>query len=487
MKTISERMVRITVMFLVFGNLAIGQTLYVSPKASDKGTDTRENPVTLSNALSILTVTNRLRALFRVPSEPAGEKWVYQFAHVFQLSQTEIGLVVNIRRCHVRTVDLEVGNDLVILDRLDRIQPQAIVPLNRSEIGKHPRTGKAILMSHYPLAGGFIPLGACRDDGTPHPHAGTGFAMSHIIGFPVDSAGNVTVLGEWNIKDQYTAVELQQYRYDGTRFVVEHTELIPFDALLPGWHFTSMLLGNCLADGNDLIGGLVGKPAGRTESVGSGLARWRRMNGRWQIVSYVPVTGPDGSYEPSLVRDRDGSLLFSARGGQPGPNENAAMVWRSGDNGATWEKMIHALLVRAGTPVSINQALNGIVYLAANPHRETDSLGRRQPSIEMRETLLLWPLSEDRRRLLDPVVARDCARDFGKPPHGSIWRADHPVGMNVRLADGQWHHLLTYRVLEQNECIAGAPVTPFTGTYVEEVVTPPVKSTLLSDSLCIKP
>jgi len=60
---------------------------------------------------------------------------------------------------------------------------------------------------------------------------------------------------------------------------------------------------------------------------------------------------------------------------------------------------------------------------------------------------------------------------FWEPPFGSIWRADHPVGRNVRLADGQWHHLLTYRVPEQNECISDAQVTAFTGSYLEKVQT----------------
>jgi hypothetical protein len=65
-----------------------------------------------------------------------------------------------------------------------------------------------------------------------------------------------------------------------------------------------------------------------------------------------------------------------------------------------------------------------------------------------------------------------CPTDFGIPPHGSIWRADHPIGLNMRLRDGRWHHLLIYRVLEQKECTGGAPATAHTGTYVEEVTTP---------------
>lgn len=429
-----------------------------------------------------IDVIRRSRAMCAVPSQPPNEEWAYQLARAFQLSPTEIGLIVNIRRCHVRTVDLEVGNDLVILDRVDTITPKAIVPLNRSAIGPHPRTGERTLMSRYPLAGGFVPLGACRADGSPHPHAGTGFAMSHIIGFLVDAAGNVLAYGEWEIRDPHAAVELQQYRYDGTQFVVEHSEQLPFDALLPGWHFTSMPLGNCLADGDDLLGGLVGGPAGSHEAPGSGLARWQRRDGRWQLATFTPVTGPGGGFEPSLVRDAAGSLLFATRGGariegEGGEKadvmstENDIRVWRSTDGGARWELTLHAPKLRAGTPVTINQALDGTVYIAGNPYREADSRGRRQASIQMRETLLLWPLSADRRHLLDPVLARDCNADFGTPPYGSIWRADHPVGLTARLVDGHWHHLLTYRVQEENECVSDAPATSCTGTYLEEVLT----------------
>lgn len=44
---------------------------------------------------------------------------------------------------------------------------------------------------------------------------------------------------------------------------------------------------------------------------------------------------------------------------------------------------------------------------------------------------------------------------------------DHPIGKNVRLSDGQWHHLLCYRIMEER----GAPPAETTGRYVEEVRT----------------
>ena len=430
-----------------------------------------------------MIVTSCPRALSVVPSQPDGQQWVYQIARAFQLSQTEIGLLANIRLCAIRPVDIEVGNDLVILDRLDCIEPKATVPLNRADVMAHPRTGASLLMSRYPMAGGFVPLGACLADGTPHPHAGTGFAMSHVIGYPVDAAGNVSVYGLWDVPvaDRHLMIEVQQYRYDGVTFTVEHSELHAPDAVLPGWTITSMPLGNCLAEGDALLGDLVARPTDSETVAGSGLARWERHDGHWRLINYTPVPGAEGAFEPSMIRDDDGSLLFTVRGGlrfamegrtdsKSKSCENDIRVWRSADAGATWVQTLNASMVRAGTPVTINKALDGTVYIAGNPHCETDSRGQQLPSIEMRETLMLWPLSQDRTRLLEPVLARDCNADFGKPPFGSIWRADHPVGMTVRLADGLWHHVLAYRVLEQSECTSDAPATPFTGTYVEEVL-----------------
>ena len=87
----------------------------------------------------------------------------------------------------------------------------------------------------------------------------------------------------------------------------------------------------------------------------------------------------------------------------------------------------------------------------------------------MRETLQMWPLSEDRKSLQEPLVIRDTIKDFGKPPHGSFWRVDHPVGLTVRLSDGQWHHVIGFRGLEHDENDHNAPVTSFTGSYLEEI------------------
>ena len=86
--------------------------------------------------MAVTGVTHRDRRLWRVSAQSPDEEWVYQLAIPFQLSSTELGLAVNIRRGSVRTVDLEVGSDLVILDRLEADSCERIVPLNRAQIGR---------------------------------------------------------------------------------------------------------------------------------------------------------------------------------------------------------------------------------------------------------------------------------------------------------------------------------------------------------------
>ena len=415
--------------------------------------------------MAILNVTHRDRALHCVPSENDGEEWVYQIGIPLQLSPTECGIVVNIRRAHILTGDLEIGNDLVILDRLDRISTERIVPMNRSDTRPNPRTGRPTLFARYPLVGGFVPLGAKRSDASEHPHAGTGFAVSQVIGFPCDST--IQWAGDLPAEDRYHAMELQQYEYDGRNFTVSSTALLADADLHPDWSLTGPGLCHAVPDGDDLLMGFAGSRDGRPGR--AGVLRWRREGSEWRSVAFVPITGEDHSSEATLVRDTDGSILFTARGG--GASEKAMRLWRSADGGASWEKLLDQPQFRACTPVSLNRCADGSLYFAGNPERKTDSLGRALSSIEMRETLLLWPLAQDRRSLLDPIVARDCPAEFGPAPAGSIWRADHPVGVTVRLADGRWRHVLCYRVLDRDECVSDAVLTPRTGTYVEEILS----------------
>jgi hypothetical protein len=414
--------------------------------------------------MSISGVTHREQVLSSVPSQPRDQEWVYQLTIPFQLSATEVGLMVNIRRGSVRTVDLEIGSDLVILDGLDRVGTERVVPLSRGDVGPNPLTGRPTFFARYPLVGGFVPLGARRADGLDHPHQGTGFSVATVIGFPADR----DVGGHWELPDdeKFHALEMQQYSYDGQDFVRGESRIVALEDLLPGWRISGPGLCHAVADGDDLL-----MPCGASADGGKsrgGLLRWQRLGDVWRPVIFHPVTPADSSYEATVVRDMDGALLFTARGGA---DVSAIRLWRGSCDGAKWESMLTVSKMRSETPVSLNRAADGTVYVAGSPEREVDSRGRALSSVEMREKLLLWPISADRRALLEPVTARDCLAEFGEAPGESIWRADHPVGLTVRLAGRQWHHVLCYRVLASDECVSDAPVTTRTGAHVEELYT----------------
>lgn len=68
------------------------------------------------------------------------------------------------------------------------------------------------------------------------------------------------------------------------------------------------------------------------------------------------------------------------------------------------------------------------------------------------------------------LAARDCAADFGPPPEGTRWFADHPISSVLRLADEKLHNVMAYRVMALSTSGRGQEtITPATGTYIEEV------------------
>lgn len=442
--------------------------------------------------MAITGVSNYRRAVWSVESLPEGRKGVYQLAFPFQLSATEIGVKINIRQTGVQTIDLEIGSDLLIVDHIGAIDPRRIQVLNRCEVQPHPVSGKPTLFAPYPALGGFVPLGARRADGTPHPHAGTGFSISELEGFPADRFVPNVMQYEGAENYHFHGLQVQQYIYDGSDFKILRTENVGCRDLLPGYFVHHGGLASALPDGDDLIQPVC---AGRNlNEMGCGVLRWRRLDGEWRAVEYTAVTITEstdlllgeepafvvnemlGDYtEPSMVREADGSLLYSARAHGPTPYAPGPMeaehvaVWQSLDNGCNWTQILYAPDVRALTPTTINSTVDGTVYIAANPARIHNSLGEHANSIVMRESIQMWPLSADRKSLLEPVTLRDTTKEFGKAPNGSYWRVDHPVGVTARLSDGRWHHLIGFRGLEHDENDFNAPVTAFTGSYLEEV------------------
>jgi hypothetical protein len=437
---------------------------------------------------------------------------IYGVPALYQVSPTAALCIANIRVIGAGQVDFENGADAIVFDSLDAIDATKAVPLVRNVAVVDPDNGTRLVMVMHAPNGGFVPLGAVLPDGRPHPAAGTGFGIAvasrHYETAPLGATPTT-------VKSSVRGyLILLQYRYDGATFTVVSSRRIDHADFFPGWLTFGRGLAAAIPDGEDLLFGLVAgqdndtarahrelvKQAGRPahphahgplgSCYGSVCSRWRYGKDGWQPVSYAPVSavGPDMAGEPSMVRDLDGSILFSVRG----KGSNAApgecdlglentyehfRVYRSRDNGATWERAIHLAEVRSPTPVVINCLANGQPYLAANPFKPLmkDDEGRTIYKTRVREELMAWALTPDRRGVEKPVMLLDANARFGKARqypeigHANHWHLDHPEGGVIRLRDGRWHALLAFRFTDTALCGFGIPPPPQAGAWIEEI------------------
>jgi len=401
----------------------------------------------------IIGVTRGEADLITPPGAPAGEVWRYGLGFPLQISPTEAALFCNIRMEGSGNIDFEIGSDVIVFNDLTDISADNAVPLSLYEKGVHPKMGNFIIRKG-PVLGGFVPLGARLNDGSPHPHAGTGFGMCWAISHAIDKDGRFNYQSNY---ERYAV--LFQFAYDGENFRVTEKKRVDTSTLLPDWNVVGNFITNAIPDGRDLLYVMVARLDDVTVS---GVTRWSHGENGWRPVSFVPVTGNEATWsEPSLIREADGSLLFSARSScriLPSIAFDIA-VWRSRDNGETWKQVIYQKNCRSRSPVSINRAVDGTPYIAANlpPLRRT------------RDVLCLWAIDESRTNLECRMTARDARSEFGAAPSGSWWRIDHPTSAVIRLADGLWHSILSYRIVDNGEVEGSAAPAPQTGCYVEEV------------------
>jgi hypothetical protein len=427
------------------------------------------------NETITLSSPYRLAGSVDETAEP-GQELVYGLGFPFQIGPRQMGVFANIRVDGVNVIDMENGSDLFILDDLNT-PPAQHYPLVRNHEEDHPRNGRRLLMVKYPVTGGFVPHGAMNDDGTPHRAADTGFGLTVALGFPADHSDHHPYLSG----DRHYYFEVQQYRYDGRRFEIVATERVEPAAMLPGWVIDGNPLNCAIPDGDDLLLGMTTvEVAVAPAEATSGVARWRFDGAAWRPVSYMPVTPAAGWFEPTLVRLHDGSLLFTARGagveqaaaGEVAfvTNEESIVVWRSRDGGTAWDQLLRTDEVRAGTPVSINRRPDGMAYIAANPRHEPRVLanGWTQSSITMRESLCCWPIDTERAALGEPALVFDCERDLGPTP-GLDWRIDHANSCVVRLADGNYHEVMAFRICDFLEIDSGMLPAPQSGLWLAEV------------------
>lgn len=438
-----------------------------------------------------MSITRGSRDLVNPPTTPEGKLWYYGMAVPFQVAPERAALMCNIREAAPRGqthVDFEIGTDVVLLDDLSRITADNAIPIVRNHEEVNPQVGEPSIMAKYPVIVGFVPCGAKRQDGTPHPHAGSGFGMCHAVSWPREPKIRHPqgYYLPYQNQQSYSFVEVYQFSYHGGEFVVAANERISD----PGQWLDGYRLGFCgltppLPDGDDFLMPMTGTRANKTngeQDLHLGITRWKRDASGWHPTDFRTVANPTIHSEMSLVREPNGSLLYMARG------DDALscldfQLWRSNDDGETWEESLKVKWVRSAAPVSINLAANGRPYILANllhvpfigtgdplqaPHAGG---GWRYLGGIRRDKLFAWPLSETGDSLETPVMVRDCEIDFGPPPGGTMWNADHAMAKTLRLSDGQWHNLLTYRVLELGENGLSCAPTQYTGCYIEEVLS----------------
>ena len=123
------------------------------------------------NMKGIIGITKGCVDLTIPPDMPSDEIWRYGLGFPFQVAPHKAGLFCNIRRDGMHGIDYEIGSDVILFDDLADIHAGNAFPLSRYE-----KTASSLTIKG-PVVGGFVPMGAKMADGSPHPHAGTGFGM----------------------------------------------------------------------------------------------------------------------------------------------------------------------------------------------------------------------------------------------------------------------------------------------------------------------
>ena len=448
----------------------------VGPAALAAGKTAAKHDLQRTTPSGILRVT-RGPADLVIPAD--GDGFRYGTGYLCQVGPTQACLLSNLRTEGYPVGDFEAGVDAVVFDDAARIADAPAVPVTRTVKYADRHTGQWRVVIKHGVKGGFVPWGARRPDGSPHPHAGTGVGFCAALDFPMKGNGYYDKTEK--TKGMVRTTEVQQLSFDGQRFRVTHTETHTKSRPLqvPGspWKIYSPPLRMGIPDGDDLLfasAATTNDPsAWFSDPHACGVLRWRRMDKVWRPIAFTPVVqsrvpakpvvvyGKKMSVvpiEPTLVRDLDGSLLFTARFAYDTFDEHVLRVWRSSDGASNdWKLIIESPDTKGQAPVSINRALNGTPYIVSTP------LGRE------REKLSLWPLNKDRTGFDTPITVRDARQQFGPPPSRQVWFMDHSNGGVVRLADGDWHDLLVYRIMDRGEHSGRAPA-PQSGLYVEEVL-----------------
>lgn len=430
-------------------------------------------------------------ATFSIHRQVAG-KLRYGMAVPFQVSPTEGALFLGCELIGGACVDFAAGAEVLIFDDLNNMDLESSIPILENSCEINPDNGEEIIMQRFLVTGGFVPLGACLSDGRAHPHAGTGFGVTSIQGFPKRFENEISIKSSW-LRDEniMRGLEVLQFSYDGKNFSVTKVERFEFDQLLDGYSIYNRGLGMAVHDGEDLlyvVQGCKNYDAGKGDTLSkgninipapNGVMRWKRIDGCWKPVSFTRVCEEDiQGFEPSIVRNAEGDFFYSMRqtgSDETWPEKFSIDIWKSDDNGNSWKKIIHAPRMRAMTPVTINITAGNVIYVAGNLLTGSLRFENDRPLGtgigNTRDILCIWPLNEKYTGFDTPLIARCATLEWGLPPDSNGWNIDHPVGCPLRLSDGEWHDILCYRGMARAETKDIFSPTEWTGFYVEELTS----------------
>lgn len=211
--------------------------------------------------------------------------------------------------------------------------------------------------------------------------------------------------------------------------------------------------------------GAAAKPAGARSIMSRSPITTRRSSPAWCATSMVRCSSAPAAWVTESVNKEAVAKL-------PPELWRRIQVWRSTDNGRSWEQVVARDGLRPWSPVVLNTITAGQPFVAGNLWSD-QTHGKNGKVLHMawrRSKLVLWPLNAARTDVEAPVSILDGEATLGPCPSEMSWYLDHPIGSVLRLADGRWHSLLFFRAGDIDEVISDAMPTPHTGTWIEEVL-----------------
>ena len=385
---------------------------------------TRPKP---GSAHAMLRIISHGRALSHPATQPAGTTRIcsYELGKFVQLDRDHVLLTASLREQGAQ--DFCVGNDGFVLSALDSIDPYRAVPINRPDVDYPLKSGDGVgIQGKFPGTAGIVPLGARLPDGSPHRAAGTGFYFS-TAGTFLATRDRIHPKADWWL-------DFSQLSWNGKELKVRRDAPV---ASLFG-HTLRNIGFRAIPRGPDFLFPVVA-------TNGIVVLRLSYQEDRWMPVEAGKLIGTKNEFEPSILQDGDGFVMYT-RG-----FDSRGRFYRSRD-GLNFEPVFDR--ANRTVPQVLNKGLDGSLYLATN-----DSPGG------IRNPLYLYAFKG--QQFVDPMVLHDqnAAQDpqsVGEP------FADHGIAANVLLG-GKSRHLICYRVCDKRETDGhGAPPTPQTGLYLAE-------------------